>query len=165
MSDRLLVVFAVALLLSACGGGGAADPASGEDSAAGPTVRVGAIEISGSWSRIVAGVGDGAMGAAYMTIRNSGAEPDTLMRVEGSVARAIELHTMELESGVMKMNPVGPAGVVIPAGGEVTLATAGLHIMLIGVSGPPKPGETVALKLMFARAGAVTIECPVRANG
>jgi hypothetical protein len=55
--------------------------------------------------------------------------------------------------------------VVIPPGTTVAFAPGGAHIMLTGFSTMPKAGDSLRLTLTFARAGAVTLELPVRKYG
>ena len=46
--------------------------------------------------------------------------------------------------------------------GETTeLKPQGLHIMLIGLNRPLKSGETIPVKLVFEKAGAIEINVPV----
>lgn len=45
-------------------------------------------------------------GAAYMVLRNDGAEPDRLLGVRSPAAKAVELHGHEEEDGVLRMRPI-----------------------------------------------------------
>lgn len=69
--------------------------------------------------------------AAFMVLKNEGAEPVTLTAVTSPEAGRAELHTLLHENGVMKMRQVD--GIRIPAKGEVALQPGGLHIMLFEV--------------------------------
>jgi copper(I)-binding protein len=68
---------------------------------AGEVSTLGPLEIDTSWCR--ASVGTARPGAAYVTIRNTGDEPDRLVAIETPVAARPEVHEMEEEGGVMKM--------------------------------------------------------------
>ena len=43
----------------------------------------------------------------------------------------------------------------IPAGGKVTFAPGGLHLMVMGLKAPIKAGDSVEMVLTFDRAGVV----------
>jgi copper(I)-binding protein len=114
-------------------------------------------------------------GAAYMVIRNTGAEDDALLAADTGVARAVEIHetvTMEAEDmgeggedmgdmagEMMGMRPV--ESIPVPAGGRATLEPGGYHIMLIEVE-PLEPGQTIPVTLTFEKAGTVEVEAEVR---
>ena len=109
-----------------------------------------------------------SLGAAHnsivwMTIRNASATPDRLLRAEGNVAERVELHThvMERRDGrvVMRMRPV--PDIPVPAEGEVRLEPGGLHVMLIGVRRPLRPGDRFALRLVFENAPMMEVTVPV----
>ena len=102
--------------------------------------------------------------AAYMTLKNGSDAPDKLIRAEGDVAKEVSLHThlMKKVDGkvIMQMRPV--KDIPIPAHGVTALHPGGLHIMLIGVKKPLKPGDSFTLKLVFAHSGPVTVTVPVK---
>ena len=99
--------------------------------------------------------------AAYMTITNNGAEADRLIGVEFSGAKKSEIHSMEMDGGVMKMRPVD-SGLEIKPGESVTLKQGGLHLMFMGLTERPADGETRTLTLIFQKSGSVTITLPVK---
>jgi len=61
----------------------------------------------------------------------------------------------------MKMGPA-KLPIEIPAGGDLTLAPQGTHIMLIGLKEKLIDGQTAEITLTFETAGEVIIEIPVR---
>ena len=63
----------------------------------------------------------------------------------------------------MKMRPVD--AFEIAPGEPQVLRPGGNHIMLIGLTGPLKPGASFPVTLTFAKAGAVTVDVPVQAAG
>lgn len=117
------------------------------------------IEVEGAWARPSSGAGAGVTSAVYMVVRNRGAA-DRLTGVEGSAARAVELHRSTLEDGIMRMRRVDSADV--PAGGELRLEPGGYHIMLIDLLEPLAPGDTVAVTLHFEQTGPLEVSAPVR---
>ena len=78
-------------------------------------------------------------------------------------ARVVELHTHVREGEVMRMRPV--TDIPVPAGQTVELRPGGLHVMLIGLTGPLQQGSRVPLTLRFERAGEVQVELTVEAAG
>jgi len=96
-------------------------------------------------------------GAAYMAISNSSDDDDVLVSVSSSVAENVELHTMEITGGVMRMRPI-EGGIKLPAHDTVLLEPGGKHIMLIGLKGPLAPGSRFDLTLTFEKAGEHSIE-------
>ena len=89
-----------------------------------------------------------------------------LTAVASPAAASAELHSMSVQEGVMRMRPV--ARIELPPGKAVKLAPGGLHIMLIGVKQPLKPGDKVPLTLTVQRAdfsgpSVFTVQAEVRA--
>lgn len=121
----------------------------------------GALRVSGAWARPTAGQGT----AAYLTIVNAGKEEDVLESASTPKAKSVELHqtTMTAE-GIMQMRPVKD-GVTIDARKTLELKPGGMHFMLGGLDGGLEAGDTLPLTLEFAKAGAVQVEVPVKAQG
>ncbi len=88
-------------------------------------------------------------------------DPATHEAAESPAARAIELHTVISEGGMMKMRPVPK--MEVKAGGETKLQPGGLHIMLIGMKEPIKEGASVSLTLNFDDGSKLSVTAPVRA--
>ena len=128
---------------------------------AGEVSRLGPLEIDTPWAR--ASIGTVRPAAAYVTIRNTGDQPDRLIRVETPVAAHPEVHEMVQDGGAMKMRPAGP--LEIPPGGEVRLEPGGLHIMLMQVQDPLEQGGQMPLTLVFEKAGSITVQAPIGAVG
>jgi hypothetical protein len=107
-----------------------------------------------------------AVGAAYMRVANTGRTPMRLVGASTPAAQRVEIHTMSMEGGVMRMRPV-VGGLVVPAGGQVRLAPGGLHLMLIGLKGPLRVEDFVPLSLHFEGGLNLTVELYVedRASG
>ena len=99
-------------------------------------------------------------GAVYVTLSNSGSQPDALVSASTDVAQTTELHETTRDGGVMKMRPVKT--IPVPAGGKTELKPGGYHIMLMGLKHDLKPGEKVALTLKFEHGGETRVEAPVK---
>ena len=91
--------------------------------------------------------------AIYLVIMNHGAADDTLTSLSTPVADKAEAHRTSTDNGITKMEPVD--SLTIKAGGGVAFEPGGLHIMLTGLKQPLVLGQTFALTLNFAKAGAV----------
>ena len=121
--------------------------------------QTGKLEVSDAWARATPAKAEN--GVAYLTIMTP--TPDRLVSVSSPVAKKAELHTMEMAGMVMKMRPL--AGLDIPAGQSVTLKPGGEHIMLMGLNGPLREGQSFPLTLTFEKAGAREVTVPVGKAG
>jgi periplasmic copper chaperone A len=128
--------------------------------AQGPTPPGGAVQIEGVWARATPPAA--RTGAAYLTIINPSREPDRLVGASSPAAAQAELHTHISEGNVTRMQQL--QAVDIPAGGRVSFAPGGLHVMLVNLQTPLRDGTQFPLTLRFARAGEITIEVPVSRN-
>ena len=122
--------------------------------------KAGSLVISQPWSRATAG--SAKVGAGYMTITNTGTEPDRL--IGGSLPQAgkFEVHEMRMENNVMTMRPID-GGLEIKPGQTVKLAPGGYHVMFMQLKEPLKEGEVLKGELVFEKAGKVPIEYKVGA--
>jgi len=134
-------------LLSAC-----ATPA--------PAETQGSIEISTPYAH-AADVGETT--AAYMLIKNTGADADKLISVSCDAAMMTQAMQSSMEGDVMSMGDV-PI-IDLPAGKTVELKSGGFHIMLMELTQELKAGDTISLTLEFEKAGKMTIEVPIKALG
>ena len=118
------------------------------------------VTASNAWVRTPA-PGQKVAGA-YMDLVSEG--DSALIAVGSPAAARAELHSMNLDSGVMKMRQV--ERIDLPAKRVVTLAPGGMHIMLVDLHRPLKDGDRVPLTLTIRRASGtaqVKIEAVVRA--
>jgi copper(I)-binding protein len=126
--------------------------------AAADTVRAGAIEIAHAWARPSVT----ANSAIYLEIENTGQEPDRLVAARTPAAAKAELHTHMMDGNIARMRPVD--AIEVTPGSATVLRPGGLHIMLTRLKAPLKEGDSVALTLIFEKAGEVELEVPVRRN-
>lgn len=128
--------------------------------AAAEDFTAGSLKIGQPWSRATP---NGAkVAGGYLTVTNTGSEPDTLTGGTFAEAGSVEIHSMSMEGGVMKMAPV-ENGLVVKPGETVTLKPGGYHLMLLGLKNQLKQGETVKGTLTFAKAGSVPVTFSVEA--
>ena len=147
------------ILLSAC------NSASETDAPTEAEAATSAIAITAPWSRETAEGQDA--GGAFMTITNSGTGTDRLTGGSTPVAGEVQVHTVDMADGVMRMRQVGD-GLEVPAGSSVTLKPGSFHIMLMQLVQPLEQGEAIPITLTFEKAGAVEVELlvqPVGAQG
>lgn len=123
--------------------------------------RVGDLSIEQPWAR--ATIGQGAAGAAYLTVVNHGAAADRLLAVTTPAAKKAELHTHSMDGGVMKMRHVEAVDIAPQA--TTVLAPGGYHIMLFGLAKPLSEGDAFPVTLRFQSAGSVEVQVRVRAAG
>ena len=121
---------------------------------------VGSIKIENAYTRATA-PGQQVAGG-FLKIENKGAA-DQLISASSPVAGEVQLHEMAMEGNVMKMRQV--KDIAVPANGVVELKPGGLHLMFMNIKAPLAAGESVPVKLKFAKAGEVEIKVPVNAMG
>ena len=119
---------------------------------------LGSVTIAGPWSREMPP--NAPNGAAYFRVENRGGEPDRIVFARTDIAETVELHTHEMDGGMMKMRQV--ESVEIPAGGEVLFKPHGLHVMLFGLKQPLVGGESFDLTVVFDRAGELDLLVDIR---
>lgn len=107
-----------------------------------------------------AALGNNPNTGAYVTIRNTGTEPDRLVSASCECAASTELHSMSTKDGVMEMAEM-KNGFVIAPGETLVLKPGGNHIMLMGLKVRPQDGSKVDVKLTFEKAGDIVLAMPV----
>lgn len=125
------------------------------------TIKIGSLELSGLWTRATPPKAPSAGG--YLTIVNTGKEPDRLVAAASPMAGKADFHEMAMKDGVMTMRAV--QAIDIPAGGTVALGPGGLHIMFTELKADVKKGTTLPVTLTFEKAGTVEAELHVLAIG
>jgi periplasmic copper chaperone A len=98
-------------------------------------------------------------GAIVMSVMNHGNGPDRLLAMSSPAAEVAELHQNIREDGVVKMRPV--TDWTLGPGETIDMLKADIHVMLVGLKAPLKPGEQVELVLTFEKAGEVRVMVPV----
>jgi hypothetical protein len=116
--------------------------------------EAGSISVENAWARATP---KGAkVAAGYLTIKNSGKEPDRLLTASAEFADQAEIHQTSMVDGVMQMRPVTD-GISIPPKSTVMLEPNAYHLMFLRLAGPLNEGDTVSGELTFERAGKVEI--------
>ena len=118
----------------------------------------GDIVVEDAWAR--ASIGTNRPGVAYMTLRNTGTDPVTLVGLETPLAMMPDIHETTTDSnGVSSMGPVGEIN--ISPGESVSLEPGGMHAMLMRLQAKMIEGETFQLTLNFADGGTLTVDVPI----
>ena len=119
---------------------------------------LGSVTIFEPWSRELPP--NAPNGAAYFRVENSGGEPDRIVSARTDIAEAVELHTHDMDGGMMKMRQV--ESVEVPAGSEVRFKPHGLHVMLFGLREPLVDGTSYVLTVVFEKAGELDVSVDVK---
>ncbi|MCC6657255.1 MAG: copper chaperone PCu(A)C [Rhodocyclaceae bacterium] len=80
---------------------------------------------------------------AFMEITSS--EAASLLSASSPVAGVVEIHTMKMEDGVMKMRAIPKLD--LPAGKGIKLQPGGNHVMLMDLKQQMKKGDVVPITL------------------
>jgi copper(I)-binding protein len=99
------------------------------------------ILVENAWARATAPGQD----TAGVDLTISSKQAATLVGASSAVCKSIELHSMTMTSGMMKMREV--PSITLPAGKRVNLGENGFHLMLIGLKAPLRAGDSVPLTL------------------
>ena len=126
-----------------------------------PAPQQARIEVTETWASPTPGGAD--ISAGYLTITNHGAEADRLVSAESARASSVELHSMDMEGGVMRMRAID--GAAIAPGEALTLAPGGEHLMFVGLTAPFTEGEVIPVRLHFEKVGDIDVSLPVRRPG
>lgn len=118
----------------------------------------GSVTIAEPWSRALPP--NAPNGAAYFRVENRGDESDRIVSARTDVAESVEIHTHEMNGGMMKMRRV--ESVEVPAGGEARFKPHGLHLMLFGLKEPLEDGASYALTVVFEKAGELDVSVDVK---
>lgn len=119
------------------------------------------VAVSDGWVRLPPTGAPTA--AAYLTLRNRGAQPDRLLGGATPVAASLGVHSMSMAGGVMLMRKLD-AGLPLAPGARAELKPGGDHLMLTGLAHPLKAGDRVPVTLRFERTGKVALTLPVLAS-
>ncbi|HEX2134825.1 MAG TPA: copper chaperone PCu(A)C [Microvirga sp.] len=122
----------------------------------------GTLIVDQPWTR--ATPGGAPVAGGYAVLRNTGTEPDRLLRISSPLAGRAEIHEMAVNDGVMTMRPL-PRGLEIKPGETIALKPGGHHIMFMDLKAPFRQGERIPVTLEFERAGTIGVELRVEAIG
>lgn len=113
--------------------------------------------VADAWARATP---PGATTAAIYANLMSVGRDDALVGAETSAARTVEFHASVTTNGMHHMHELD--SIPLAAGALVALSPGGLHIMLVDIAAPLRPGVPVPLTLRFASGTQVALAVPVR---
>ena len=120
-----------------------------------------AAHVDHAWVRLPAVAGN--PGAAYFTL-TGGPVAERLMTVSSPLVIRSEMHDMTMKGTMMSMAPID-AGLDVPAGGAVSFAPGGKHVMLFDISPKAVVGTKLPLVLSFASGATLKAEAEVLGAG
>ncbi len=118
----------------------------------------GGLEVRDAWIREAPPTA--AVLAGYAELANGSDAP---LRVVGAASgdfRAVELHEMRVDQGVMRMRAL--ESIVVPAHGSVRLEPGGDHLMLLDPARPLAAGARVGIRFEVEGGAPVLVEFEVR---
>lgn len=95
-------------------------------------------------------------GIGFIDLKNTGSQPDRLLKATAPGVGRVELHEMKMQGDVMQMRELD--GIAIAPGATVRMAPGGLHLMLMQLAKPLAAGDKLPITLTFERAGSVRTE-------
>jgi periplasmic copper chaperone A len=127
--------------------------------------NAGTIKIVAPWTR--ATPESAKVGGGFMTLTNTGTEPDRLIGGSTEVSGALEIHEIRIVNGVAMMRQVNP-GIRLKPGASVVLKPFSHHLMMMDLKQPLAAGQRIKGTLVFEKAGSIDIEylvVPMGADG
>lgn len=149
-------ITAAAVSVTACGqddAGSSASPETSTSTSSESSAATTSITAEDPWVKAV----DSGMTAAFVTLENDSDTEVVLMSASTPASQMVELHEMTVKDGQMVMQPK-EGGIPIPAGDHVHLEPGGDHIMLMDVTEPIEPGDTIDLTLTFDDGSTLDVE-------
>ncbi|MGE8249801.1 MAG: copper chaperone PCu(A)C, partial [Stenotrophomonas bentonitica] len=86
---------------------------------------------------------------------------DRLLSAASSMFAEVQIHAMRMDGEVMRMQAL-PDGLALPGGQTVALEPGGYHLMLLKPKRPLSAGQTVRVRLQFARSAPQVVDFSVR---
>lgn len=96
----------------------------------------------------------------YFSLHNGGAVSVTLIGAESPGCGMLMLHKSENKGGMSSM--VGVSDVEVPAGGTLSFAPGGYHLMCMDAKPVVKPGATIPVILLFKNGAKLSVPFAVR---
>jgi len=115
------------------------------------------ITVSNAWIRWLPA---GLPAAGYVTLRNSGARPVTLIQASTPDYAVTMFHASRNQDGVDQMVPID--SVRVAPHSQLSFAPEGFHIMLMQPTRDIQPGDYVMLTLHFADGQSMQARFEVR---
>lgn len=172
-TNLVAVVIGLALVGTLAGCGKGEESPSAGRSASYAAVRGGPLRLTSGWVSATmsgggmagmgssASMGGGRQSAAYATILNSGSRPDALIGVSTDAAGSVSLHRTVTSADGTAGRMVRVPAATVPAGGRLTLAPGGYHVMLMDLRKSFAVGTSITLTWRFRSGRTLTTAFPV----
>lgn len=115
------------------------------------------VVVGDGWARST--IEGQPMGAAYLTITNTGGVDVTLQGASSPVAQNVSLHGTNYDDGIARMRPISQ--ITLAPGETYEFAPGGDHLMLEALSEPLATGSTFPITLDFASIPDERVEIAV----
>ncbi len=116
-----------------------------------------AVSVSHCWVRAMpAGIPSGG----FFELANTGAKPVDLTEVDTDAFGMAMLHQTQSNGSMSRMVMVDRA--TVPAGGTLSFAPGGYHVMLEEPKQPLKIGSTIPMSFVFGDGEKITAQCKVQ---
>ena len=116
------------------------------------------LHFNGAWVRATPPTANVA--AAYGQLHNGLDKPVRIVGLTSPLAKTVEIHEMKTVDGQMQMRALDQPE--IAAGESLSLESGGYHVMFIGLSQPPKAGDSVELTVELDDGSSAVFTLPVR---
>lgn len=124
----------------------------------GAEVEAGDISIEDAWAKAT----DTEMSAVFGVLSSSSDADITIKSVSTEVAEHVEMHQTGADAnGQMAMSEV-EGGLVIPAGGSLTLEPGGYHFMLMKLKDALVAGDAVSVTMTFSDGSTLSFDAVVK---
>ena len=80
-----------------------------------------------------------------------------LLGASSPIADKVEIHSMSMDGGIMRMRPVA-GGITIPAKGKISFGPSGWHMMLVGLRKKLEAEEMEPMTLTFQGGLTINVE-------
>jgi copper(I)-binding protein len=149
------VIATASASLAACGSDDTTSSASSTASStpSESTAASSPIVAEDPWVKAV----DSGMTAAFVHLDNESDSEVVLVSASTPASQMVELHETVMQDGQMVMQSKD-GGIPIPANDHAHLEPGGDHIMLMDVTEPIEPGDTVPITLTFDDGSTLEIE-------
>jgi periplasmic copper chaperone A len=115
------------------------------------------LMVQDAWVRATPGTD---VAAAYLTLRNAGDRPVTVIGVESPIAAHAMIHETTTQGGQSRMRPYGR--LIVAPGSAVKFEPGGLHVMLHGLKQTLTVGQSVPLVVRLAGGTSLQVTAAVR---
>lgn len=115
------------------------------------------LTVSNAWFRALP---NNLPAAGYFTLKNTGTKAVSLTGADSAACGMLMLHKTEHMGGMNHMSMVD--SVDVAAGGTLSFAPGGYHLMCMDPTAALKPGAAVPVALKFADGTTLKMEFPVK---